>query len=976
MKRIPLNGALIVALSAFAFSQVSYTSVNGAIAKATGEFTGGSEPARAPQAPGPSLVSIIGRQMIVRRRNPNGTLAPAAPYIIRGVDWSPARTDTTSALSVRRLAFEQWASTDIPMIANMNANTVFTYLDPNLNANGMGVLDQLYNAGIMVVMTVDEGTNNTTQVQQAVDFFKNHPAILAWNVGVEWNITLYFTNPPISIQEAANRTQTAAALIKSLDANHPVLTSYGDINIEDAGRRLGDTKNYVNNVCTSVDGWALNIFRNSDFGTLFDQWKAISSKPMLLGEFGTDAFRTYNPDVPAGSVDENMQAQWDLAEWNHLAKNLSANHPGKAAVGGFIFEWNDEWWKVPNTDGQHDPGGGNGSVCGGHPDNFCNEEYFGIVALDPGNATRLPRAVYDTMMQAFAAGYQPPANPKQIFRASSRGQSGGFARFIKGNNLFYDHAGGGGGGRGFNVVVINPCTGEQVSLPQNYDTYNTRDSGTDMTALTSFLSGLPNGVLVMLSVGDEAGLTDFSSCMHLNPQTHPWIEPFYQVIEALGSAQIRHYCFTDSWAMIAFKGNPASKVEDWKTGLEASVQFILPLQSSLSPASRSFSASPASGTISVSVPSGCNWTAVSNDSFITINSGSSGIGNGIVTYSVAANAAPVRTGTITAGGQLFTVMQSEPGGSGGRTPVDLDADRKTELAYYRGGLWGILKSSQAYALGSARFFSWGGAGLPPIVADFDGDGQVDLCYIVPPSGGQSATYSILKSSTNYDFAAGQVLFVPAGFPVLGDTTVVGDFDGDGKADPAIWRSSQGVWIMPLSSANYASFVFAQWGQSGDVPIVADFDGDGKADIGFYRAGLWGVLKSSQGYSLASAQFFSWGGVGLAPIVADFDGDGKADLGYVAPPAGGQSAVYSILQSSTGYSFGAGQVLFVPAGFPVLGDTPVVGDFDGDGKADPGIWRSSQGVWIIPRSSANYTSFIFSQWGQAGDVPMPGNLAQN
>jgi hypothetical protein len=404
------------------------------------------------------------------------------------------------------------------------------------------------------------------------------------------------------------------------------------------------------------------------------------------------------------------------------------------------------------------------------------------------------------------------------------------------------------------------------------------------------------------------------------------------------------------------------------------VNPVAPCAFVISPQTRSIRASGATGNVTVTAPVNCNWTVVSNDSFITINGGASGAGVNAVTYTVTANISGTsRTGTMTVAGQTFTVNQTGVS-SLSSLNADLDADAKTDLTFNRNGLWGVLKSAQEYSLGSAQFFSWGAAGLQSIMADFDGDGKADIAYVVPPANGQSASYSILKSSANYDF--NQALVVPAGFPALGDMPVVGDFDGDGKDDPGIWRASQGVWIIPRSSTNYTSFIFSQWGQLGDIPMTADFDGDGRADIGFYRNGLWGVLKSGQNYSLGSAKFFSWGGAGLQPIVGDFDGDGKTDIGYIVPPANGQSAVYAILKSSTGYSFLPGDALFVTAGFPILGDTPVIGDFDGDGLADPAIWRETQGVWIVPLSSSNYTWFIFSQWGRNGDIAFPNSVGEH
>jgi len=91
------------------------------------------------------------------------------------------------------------------------------------------------------------------------------------------------------------------------------------------------------------------------------------------------------------------------------------------------------------------------------------------------------------------------------------------------------------------------------------------------------------------------------------------------------------------------------------------ITYLYPCTYSIGPTSESLACSSASGSsINVTTQTGCGWTAVSNNAWITVTSGSSGSGSGSVGYSVSQNTGlSSRTGTITAAGLTFTVTQTE-----------------------------------------------------------------------------------------------------------------------------------------------------------------------------------------------------------------------------------------------------------------------------------------------------------------------------
>lgn len=133
-----------------------------------------------------------------------------------------------------------------------------------------------------------------------------------------------------------------------------------------------------------------------------------------------------------------------------------------------------------------------------------------------------------------------------------------------------------------------------------------------------------------------------------------------------------------------------------------------------------------------------------------------------------------------------------------------------------------------------------------------------------------------------------------------------------------------------------------------------------ADLAVWRksTGYWYVLGGT-----GSAQTsFQWGASGDTPVPGDFDGDGKTDFAVFRPYSVNQNATWYVSYSSNGNTF--------QLTFGLDTDLPAAADFDGDGKTDVAVFRPSTGHWYIQGTTAGFTDIYF---GTSGDVPAPADF---
>ncbi len=210
------------------------------------------------------------------------------------------------------------------------------------------------------------------------------------------------------------------------------------------------------------------------------------------------------------------------------------------------------------------------------------------------------------------------------------------------------------------------------------------------------------------------------------------------------------------------------------------------------------------------------------------------------------------------------------------------------------------------------------------------------------------------------------------FGIEGGIPVVGDFNGDGVDEIAVFRD--GIWFFDLNGNGYwdEGDLWAKLGDIGDQPVVGDWDGDGKADIGVFGV-AWArdelAVRNEPGLPDAANQFngpmknmppeerlastdrrimkqsaqgsvrsdlidhvFQYGSPGDLAVSGDWNGDGVANIGLFR-----NGTWYLDADGDGRWSAGDSFV----ENFGSEGDLPVVGDFDGDGIDDLGIYRDGQ-----------------------------------
>lgn len=208
----------------------------------------------------------------------------------------------------------------------------------------------------------------------------------------------------------------AALAMKQADPGRPVAICNGDLLFMDI----------IVDEAPDIDIFGINVYRGVSFTDMYDRVSQEYGKPVLLTEFGADAFNAVTQQE-----DQAAQAYYKHGNWKEIYQNAAGMGRAGNSIGGYTFQFSDGWWKFGQTTGLdvHDTNASWANAGYSYDfsegENNMNEEWFGIMAkgptLESGHYELIPRMAYEIIKKAHQFNpYSAEATPEALaeyFRA-------------------------------------------------------------------------------------------------------------------------------------------------------------------------------------------------------------------------------------------------------------------------------------------------------------------------------------------------------------------------------------------------------------------------------------------------------------------------------------------------------------------------------------------------------------------------------
>jgi len=323
---------------------------------------------------------------VVISKTDNKLYVDGEPFPVKGVGYQPTPVGRTPPPSDDSRFYDR----DFPLIADAGFNTIRSWGLP-----GRNILTKAEQYDLKVIAGFWINKVDFTQASQQnsieqnfrnfVNAYKYEDSILMWALGNE--ISLSFDE--IAATYGRSKTDIANEFYKLCNRLAEVAyeiegDSYRPVMIVNGGLLyLGESEfGGHDEQLPFIDVWGVNAyyrdFHNIDFfgqrGSFFNFYKQRSDKPLVLTEYGADAYRTGSGRDPSGE-DEEAQAQWVVANTQQI---LAASD---ICLGGTIIEYSDEWWKDSAGSAWDHDTGPEADWGVNLPDGYANEEYWGIVRI-------------------------------------------------------------------------------------------------------------------------------------------------------------------------------------------------------------------------------------------------------------------------------------------------------------------------------------------------------------------------------------------------------------------------------------------------------------------------------------------------------------------------------------------------------------------------------------------------------------------